>query len=112
VALAAAAYQGFSVFTLPADAFPRQAVGAVVGIGGTAGAIGAMLLSKHAGWVLDRIGSFTPIFILAGSTYGLALLVLHLLSPELSPARLSSRATPPLNGRLRAAAPTQLSAPI
>jgi ACS family hexuronate transporter-like MFS transporter len=47
-----------------------------------------MLLAKYAGWVLDRVGSFTPIFVLAGMTYGLALLVVHLLSPRLVPARV------------------------
>jgi ACS family hexuronate transporter-like MFS transporter len=91
VALAAAAHQGFScnLFTLPSDIFPRQAVGSLVGIGGTAGAIGGMLLSKYTGWVLDRLGSFTPIFALGGSAYILALLVIHILTPRLAPARLS-----------------------
>ena len=90
VALAAAAHQGFScnLFTLPSDVFPRQAVGSLVGIGGTAGAIGGMLLSKYTGWVLDRVGSYTPIFALGGSAYLLALLAVHLLSPRLAPARV------------------------
>jgi MFS transporter, ACS family, hexuronate transporter len=88
VALATAAHQAFScnLFTFPSDVFPRHAVGSLVGIGGTAGAIGGMLLAKYAGWVLDRIGSFTPIFVLAASAYGLALLVIQLLSPRLAPA--------------------------
>lgn len=92
VALATAAHQGFScnLFTLPSDVFPRQGVGSLIGIGGTAGAIGGMLLSKYAGWVLDRIGSFAPIFILAGSAYGLALLIVHILSPRLAPVPVSS----------------------
>ena len=90
VAVAAAAHQGFScnLFTLPSDVFPRQAVGSLVGIGGMAGAVGGMLLSKYAGWVLDHVGSFTPIFALGGLTYGLAVLFIHLLSPRLAPARL------------------------
>ena len=90
VALATAAHQGFScnLFTLPSDVFPRQSVGSLVGIGGTAGAIGGMLLAKYAGWVLDRIGSFTPIFALAASAYVLALLVIHILSPRLAPVRV------------------------
>ncbi len=90
VALATAAHQGFScnLFTLPSDVFPRRAVGSLVGIGGTAGAIGGMLLAKYAGWVLQRIGSFTPIFAVAGSVYFIALLVVHLLSPRLAPARI------------------------
>jgi ACS family hexuronate transporter-like MFS transporter len=92
VALATAAHQGFScnLFTLPSDVFPRRAVGSLVGIGGAAGAIGGMLIAKYAGWVLDRIGSFTPIFALAGSAYLLALLVVHLLSPRLAPARVGA----------------------
>jgi ACS family hexuronate transporter-like MFS transporter len=88
VAVATAAHQAFScnLFTFPSDVFPRHAVGSLVGIGGTAGAIGGMLLAKYAGWVLDRTGSFTPIFVLAASAYGLALLVIHILSPRLAPA--------------------------
>ncbi|HEY6455949.1 MAG TPA: MFS transporter [Steroidobacteraceae bacterium] len=94
VGLATAAHQGFScnLFTFPSDVFPRQAVGSLVGIGGTAGAIGGMLLSKYTGWVLDRVGSFAPIFALGGSAYVLALLVVHVLSPRLAPARVGGSA--------------------
>ena len=90
VGLAAAAHQGFScnLFTLPSDVFPRRAVGSLIGIGGTAGAVGGMLLAKYAGWVLDRLGSFKPLFAYAGCAYLLALLVVHLLSPRLAPARV------------------------
>jgi ACS family hexuronate transporter-like MFS transporter len=91
IGLATAAHQGFSanLFALPSDVFPRQAVGSVVGIGGAAGAIGGMIMSKYAGWVLDRIGSYTPIFFVAGSAYLFALLVIHLLSPRLDRARVA-----------------------
>jgi MFS transporter, ACS family, hexuronate transporter len=90
VGLAAAAHQGFScnLFTLPSDVFPRRAVGSVIGIGGTAGAVGGMLLAKYAGWVLDRLGTYKPLFAYAGCAYLLALLVIHLLSPRLAPARV------------------------
>jgi MFS transporter, ACS family, hexuronate transporter len=88
VGLATAAHQGFScnLLTMPSDLFPRSAVGSVVGIGGTAGAIGGMLMSKYAGWVLDSIGSYTPLFIVAGTVYLLALGILHLMSPRYAPA--------------------------
>ena len=87
VGVATAGHQAFSatLYTFPSDVFPRQAVGTVVGIGGTAGAIGGMLMAKYAGWVLDGIGSYTPIFIVAGSVYILALIVVHSLSPRLKP---------------------------
>jgi ACS family hexuronate transporter-like MFS transporter len=68
--------------------FPRQAVGSVVGIGGMAGAIGGMLISKIVGYILQFTGSYVPIFIIAGSTYLIALLIIHLLVPKLEPAPL------------------------
>jgi MFS transporter, ACS family, aldohexuronate transporter len=83
--VATAGHQAFSatLYTFPSDVFPKQAVGTVVGIGGTAGAIGGMLMAKYAGWVLDGIGGYTPIFIVAGTVYILALIVVHTLSPRL-----------------------------
>jgi ACS family hexuronate transporter-like MFS transporter len=90
VGLATAAHQSFScnLYTLPSDLFPRHAVGSVAGLGGTAGAIGGMLMAKYAGWVLESIGSYTPIFAVSASAYLLALLVIHILSPRYEPARL------------------------
>jgi ACS family hexuronate transporter-like MFS transporter len=87
VGVATAGHQAFSatLYTFPSDVFPKQAVGTVVGIGGTAGAIGGMLMAKYAGWVLDGIGSYTPIFIVAGTVYILALIVVQTLSPRLKP---------------------------
>ena len=85
VGAATAGHQAFSanLYTFPSDVFPRQAVASVVGIGGTAGAIGGMLMSKYAGWVLDSIGSYTPIFMVAGAVYFLALAAIHVLSPRM-----------------------------
>jgi ACS family hexuronate transporter-like MFS transporter len=90
VGIATAGHQAFSatLYTFPSDVFPKQAVASVVGIGGTAGAIGGMLMAKYAGWVLDSIGSYTPIFIVAGTVYGAALIVLHALSPRFNPVTL------------------------
>ena len=85
--MATAGHQAFSatLYTFPSDVFPKQAVGTVVGIGGTAGAIGGMLMAKYAGWVLDGIGSYTPIFVVAAAVYILALGVLQVLSPRFRP---------------------------
>lgn len=90
IGLATAAHQGFSanLYTLPGDVFPRSAVGSVVGIGGMLGAVGGMLMAKYAGFVLDRLGSYTPIFLVAGSAYLLALAAVHLLSPRLEAAKV------------------------
>jgi ACS family hexuronate transporter-like MFS transporter len=88
IGLATAAHQGFSanLYTLPSDLFPRKAVGAVIGIGGTIGAVGGMFMAKFTGWVLDSTGSYYPMFIIAGSTYLVALLIIHLLVPKMEPA--------------------------
>ncbi len=85
IGVATAAHQAFSanLYTLPSDVFPRAAVGSVVGIGGTAGAIGGMLMAKYAGFILDGIGSYAPLFAVAASAYFMALLAVHLLSPRL-----------------------------
>jgi ACS family hexuronate transporter-like MFS transporter len=90
VGVAAAAHQGWScnLFTTTSDMFPRYAVGSVVGIGGMAGAIGGMMIARLVGEILDRTGSYVPIFIIAASAYLAALLIFHLLSPKLEPAKL------------------------
>ncbi|HYK90276.1 MAG TPA: MFS transporter, partial [Acidobacteriota bacterium] len=90
IGLATAAHQAWSanVFTLASDMFPRRAVGSVVGLGGMGGAVGGILLATLTGAVLQRTGSYQPIFILAGTIYLVALLIVHLLSPRLEPAEL------------------------
>jgi ACS family hexuronate transporter-like MFS transporter len=90
IGVATAAHQGFSanLYTLPSDVFPRAAVGSVVGIGGMLGAVGGMVFSKYIGKVLEEIGTYTPIFIIAGSAYLVALLVVHLLTPKMEPVKI------------------------
>ena len=90
VALAAAAHQGWSanIFTMTSDMFPRRAVGSVVGIGGMAGSVGGMLIATTVGLILQYTGSYFPIFIMAGSAYLVALVVIQLLVPNLEPAKI------------------------
>jgi ACS family hexuronate transporter-like MFS transporter len=95
IGLAAAAHQGWSanIFTTASDMFPRQAVGSVVGIGGMAGSIGGMLIASTVGLILQYTNnSYFSVFIIAGSAYLLALLIIHLLAPNLEPARIESSA--------------------
>jgi ACS family hexuronate transporter-like MFS transporter len=91
VALAAAAHQGWSanLFTTTSDMFPKQAVGSVVGIGGMGGAVGGMLIALVTGEILQTTGSYVPIFIIAGTTYLIALLIIHLIVPKLEAAKIS-----------------------
>jgi ACS family hexuronate transporter-like MFS transporter len=97
LALGAACHQGWScnMFTLASDLFPKRAVGSVVGIGGFGGAVGSMLIATFTGLVLQFTGSYVPMFIIAGSTYLIALLVIHILVPGLEPARMESDSAVP-----------------
>jgi ACS family hexuronate transporter-like MFS transporter len=92
ISLATAAHQAWSanLYTLPSDTFPRKAVGSVIGIGGTAGALGGMIFSLYIGQILERLGSYGLIFAVAGSVYMIALLIIHLLSPRLHEAKLAN----------------------
>jgi ACS family hexuronate transporter-like MFS transporter len=94
ISLATAAHQGWSanLFTLASDMFPGRAVASVVGIGGFGGAIGGMCIATVTGFVLQFTGSYVPIFVIAGSAYLVALLIVHLLAPRLEPASLPSQA--------------------
>ncbi len=90
IGLATAGHQGWSanVFTLPSDMFPRHAVASVVGIGGFAGAVGGMMISTFTGFLLQATGSYVPVFLMAGSAYLIALVVVHVLVPRMQPAQL------------------------
>jgi MFS transporter, ACS family, hexuronate transporter len=92
ISLAAAAHQGWSanLYTLVSDTFPRQAVASVVGLGGAAGAIGGMLIAKLTGYILQATGSYLPVFLIAASAYLVALGVIHLLTPKLTPVDIQS----------------------
>jgi ACS family hexuronate transporter-like MFS transporter len=72
------------MYTLASDMFPRTAVGSVVGFGSMAGAIGAMFAAKAVGYILQWTGSYVLIFLIAGSAYLLALLVVQVLAPNIA----------------------------
>lgn len=90
ISIAAAAHQGWSanLFTTASDMFPKQAVGSVVGIGGMFGAIGGMVISPLVGYILQTTQSYVPIFIIAASAYLVALLIIHVLAPDLEEVKI------------------------
>ncbi len=91
IGLAAAAHQGWSanLFTLVSDMFPNRAVGSVVGLGGMAGSIGGMLIATAAGVILQVTGHYLSLFIISGTVYLIALLIIHFLVPNMEPAQLA-----------------------
>jgi ACS family hexuronate transporter-like MFS transporter len=90
IGLAAAAHQGFSanMFTLASDMFPRAAVGSMVGLAGTAGAIGGLLIATIVGVLLQLTGSYFAVFIMAASSYLVAIALIHVLAPRLTPVKV------------------------
>ena len=92
IGLATAAHQAFSanLYTLPSDVFPRNAVGSVIGIGGTVGALGGMGMALFTGYILDTTGSYKLLFAICASAYVVALLVVNALSPRLQPVTVES----------------------
>lgn len=95
IGLATAAHQAFSanLYTLPSDVFPRSAVGSVVGIGGTVGAVGGMSMALFTGYILQSTGSYGLLFGICASAYFVALAAVHILSPKLSPVSLAAEET-------------------
>jgi ACS family hexuronate transporter-like MFS transporter len=83
--LATAAHQGWSanLFTTVSDMFPKKAVGSVTGIGGMAGSVGGILIASGTGYILQATGSYTSLFIMAGSAYVVTLFIFHLLVPKI-----------------------------
>lgn len=93
ISLAAAAHQAWSanIFTTASDMFPKRAVSSVVGIGGMAGSTGGILFPLFIGIVLDHFKAagninigYNIIFIVCGSAYLVAWLVMHLLIPKMT----------------------------
>ncbi len=55
IGIGTAAHQAWSanIFTTVSDMFPKKAVASVTGIGGMAGGLGGILITKVAGWIFD-----------------------------------------------------------
>ena len=84
ISLATAGHQGWSanLYTLSSDLFPRPQIGSVVGLGGFGGAVGGMLVAPAVGYWLDWTGGwYSPLFVIAGTIYVVALIVVHALAP-------------------------------
>jgi ACS family hexuronate transporter-like MFS transporter len=97
IALAAAGHQGWSanLFTVVSDVFPKAATASVIGIGGTVGAVAGLLADWSLGRVLTSSGpsGYLFAFLISGSLYLLALAVLQLLMPDMTPLDENLRPT-------------------
>jgi len=106
IGIAGAAHQAWSanIYTNASDMFPTKVVASITGIGGLAGAAGAMILAKLAGKLFDhykalgdiRIG-YGIVFAICASAYVLAWLIMHVLAPTFEQVKMS---TPPSHSEL------------
>ena len=91
IGIGASAHQAWSanIFTTVSDMFPKHAVASVVGIGGMAGGLGGVLITKMGGWLFDYYGAlgqlrtgYTIMFALCAVAYLVAWSVMKLLVPR------------------------------
>ena len=96
IAIVCAAHQAWSanIFTTVSDMFPKKAVASVTGIGGMAGAVGGILIARAAGVLLAHYKAleaqgtgninqgYAILFVVCGSAYITAWLLMHLLVPK------------------------------
>ncbi|MFO1389846.1 MFS transporter [Cellvibrio sp.] len=94
IGIGASAHQAWScnIFTTVSDMFPKKAVASVVGIGGMAGGMGGVVLSKLGGWLFDYYGALGQIYTGYAIMFGIcavaylaALGIMVLLVPKYKP---------------------------
>ncbi len=94
IGIGASAHQAWSanIFTTVSDMFPRKAVASVVGIGGMAGGIGGVIITKAGGALFDqykKLGhietGYTIMFAFCAVAYLLAWIVMKSLVPKYKP---------------------------
>jgi MFS transporter, ACS family, hexuronate transporter len=78
-----------SLFAVPTDLFPPRDVATVWGISGAAGSIAAALSQPLIGLLIDRTGSYEPVFILVSSLHIVSALFVTALIPRIE--RIDSR---------------------
>lgn len=91
IGIGASAHQAWSanIFTTVSDMFPKKAVGSVTGIGGLAGGLGGVVLTKIGGWLFDYYDSvgnidkgYTIMFAICALAYLVAWLLMKALVPK------------------------------
>jgi len=91
IGIGASAHQAWSanIFTTVSDMFPKKAVGTVTGIGGLAGGLGGVVISKIGGWIFDayaKLGhlstGYTIMFAICAVAYLIAWVCMKALVPR------------------------------
>jgi ACS family hexuronate transporter-like MFS transporter len=87
------------VMILPADMYPRNAIGAVAGLVGFGGAMGGVVFGQVVGTLLDRGFGYGIVFTLAGSFHVLAFIIICAAIPVIRPVTLGPAARLSMSAR-------------
>ena len=96
IGIGASAHQAWSanIFTTVSDMFPKKAVASVTGIGGMAGGIGGVVVSKVAGAIFDHYEKaghietgYTIMFSFCAVAYIVAWIIMKTLVPKFNPIK-------------------------
>jgi ACS family hexuronate transporter-like MFS transporter len=84
-----AAHQMFSnsVFGLETDIFPTRMTGLVIGIAATIAGFSGLAMNEFTGWTLDTLGTYVPMLALCAGAKVAAVVVVHLLVPNVDRTR-------------------------
>ena len=94
IGIGVSAHQAWSanIFTTVSDMFPKKAIGSVVGIGGMAGGLGGVVLSKLGGALFDHYKAlghietgYTIMFAICAVSYLVAWVIMKFLVPKYKP---------------------------
>jgi len=68
---------GTNQLTLHSDLFPEERVATIMGITGAAGAIGGIIAGQLMGGLVDRMGTYLPVFITTACLHPLAATIVY-----------------------------------
>jgi len=80
-----------NMLTLPADVFPKNAVGSVYGLASMGSGFGGMVFTTITGWVVEHY-SYTPVFIGFGFVPLICASILWLFLGPLAPVKMAAGA--------------------
>jgi MFS transporter, ACS family, hexuronate transporter len=79
-----------TLHSVPVDFFPSQYVGSVFGFGGTGSSLGSVFTTWAIGLMLDRLHSYTPVFLCVGTLLPIAFVVGTLVMGKVYPLEIDS----------------------
>lgn len=89
VGIAGSAHQGWSanLFSFVSDTMPKEAISSVVGLGGFVAYFTGGFVNGITGYILEKTGSYVPVFVYFSGMYVVSLIAIQLLVPRIGSAK-------------------------